>query len=264
VIDLKHKSRNIKNTKPLIFIKRDISEMSATGADILISSAKDDVLKRGRFTLAVSGGSSPRPLYRLLAEEPYVRKMPWSKTHIFWVDERCVPDTDPASNYGTAERDLLDKVSIPKSQVHPMHGSDPPEKGAHDYQNELKTFFHPEKKNRPVFDLVVLGIGTDGHTASLFPGLPALDEKEKWVVAVKGGDPDVHRLTLTLPVLNAARRLVFIASGQKKAEIIKEVFTGGQPHQPARRIRPASGELIWLMDRKAAALLPREVLYDDS
>jgi 6-phosphogluconolactonase len=254
----------LKTIRSNIVIKRDISELAEASADIVISCAKESVSKRGRFVPAVSGGSSPRPLYRLLAEGPYVRKMPWNKTHIFWVDERCVPVKDPASNYGTAKGDLLDKVPIPTAQIHPMPVDDPTGKGILAYQHELETFFHPEEGDWPVFDLVILGIGTDGHTASLFPGSPSLEEKEKWVVAVKGGDPDVSRLTMTLPVLNAARKVVYLVSGRRKAEIIKRIFTVGKPPLPAARIRPVSGDLIWLIDQEAASLLPREVFKDAS
>lgn len=243
-----------------ILIKQDISRLAAAGAALFTESARESVLKRGRFAAAVSGGSSPRPMYRLLAEEPYVRDIPWNRSHLFWADERCVPQKDPASNYGAAKGEFLDKVPVPKAQVHPMPGEDPPEKGALAYQNELKSFFHAEEGGRPVFDLVILGIGTDGHTASLFPGQTALEEKGKWVVTVKGGDPDVHRLTLTLPVLNAARRVICLVSGRRKAEIMKKIFAGGEPLLPALRIQPVSGELIWLMDREAASQLSREIL----
>jgi len=218
-------------------------------------AAKRSVEKRGRFVVAISGGSTPRGMNRTLGEEPFRSNIPWDKTDIFWVDERCVPENDPANNYGAAKKDFLDRVPIPKVQVHPMLGEDPPEHGAVLYHQELTNFFKPEEGEFPSFDLIFLGIGTDGHTASLFPGQSALKEKRKWVVAVKGGNPDVSRLTMTYPLLNRAKRIVFIASGREKAHILKAVLANTESRLPARMITPLTGELTWLLDQEAASLL---------
>ncbi|MFH1490112.1 MAG: 6-phosphogluconolactonase [Pseudomonadota bacterium] len=240
-----------------IVIKENPLGLARAGAEFFRSAAEEAAEKRGAFAVAVSGGGTPRTMHRLLAQEPYRRTVPWEKTDLFWVDDRCVPKTDEASNYGAAERDLLEKVPLPKDQIHPMPATRPPVEGAHRYEKTLKSFFHPEGNGLPVFDLIFLGIGTDGHTASLFPSQQALDEKEKWVVAVRGGNPDVNRLTLTFPVLNHARKIVFLVSGRGKASILKALFEENDPPLPARRIRPVNGKLTWLLDQEAAAMLPK-------
>jgi 6-phosphogluconolactonase len=240
---------------PKIIIRKGLQQLAQAGAEMIQVFTKEAVAKNGFFSMAISGGSTPRPLHRLLKEEPYVSGMPWGLFHLFWVDERYVLVEDPASNYGIAKKDFLDKVPIPSQQIHPMRVDSQPEEGAEQYQKELKAFFASKEKIDPVFDLVVLGIGTDGHTASLFPQQEALDEKKKWVVAVMGGYPNVFRITLTLPVLNAARHIIILASGKEKAGIVKKIFNDGEPLLPAQRIRPVHGDLTWLMDEEAASLL---------
>jgi 6-phosphogluconolactonase len=154
-----------------------------------------------------------------------------------------------------AKKDLLDVIPIPKMQVHPMPGELAPQHGALKYQQEIIDFFQPRVGKFPIFDLIFLGIGTDGHTASLFPGQIALHEKEKLVVAVKGGKPDVSRLTMTLPILNSARHLVFMVSGKEKASVVKTALEQSQVKLPAQRIHPLNGTISWLLDRDAASLL---------
>jgi 6-phosphogluconolactonase len=166
-----------------------------------------------------------------------------------------VPVNDPASNYGTAKEDFLNGVSIPKQQIHPMPVDASPEKGIDVYQGELSAFFASKGLSTPMFDLVVLGVGTDGHTASLFPGQSALEETERWVVTVRGGTPDVYRLTLTLPIINTARHVVFLVAGKEKARIVKQILENRDPILPAQRIRPIHGDLTWLVDEEAASLL---------
>ena len=206
--------------------------------------------------------TTPRLFYRMLALEPYVSEIPWDKMHIFWVDERCVPENDAASNYGAAKKDFLNRVPISETQVYPMPGKLPPEDGARTYQKTLMDFFHLRYGQFPTFDQIFLGMGADGHIASLFPEHVALDEKEKLVVAVKGGDPYVSRLTMTLPVLNRARQIVFLVSGKGKAAALKRVFEGDQAILPIRKIRALEGELTWLLDREAASLLPGEMIHE--
>lgn len=223
-------------------------------------TAKKSIVRRGRFAVAISGGTTPGRMYRMLAEEPCRSTIPWDKTYIFWVDERCVPENDPASNYGAAKKDFLNRVPVPQAQVYPMPGELPPEQGARQYQKALIEFFNLEDDQFPIFDLIFLGMGTDGHTASLFPGHRAADEKEKMVVAVKGGHPNVNRLTLTLPVINRARNIVFLISGEKKAVTLKTVFENPDAQFPVQKIH-AFKELIWLLDRESASLMPGKMIH---
>jgi 6-phosphogluconolactonase len=230
-------------------------QFAEKGADIFTTTAKDSVVKNGRFVVAISGGSTPRSIHRLFVEEPYCSEIPWGKTHLFWVDDRCVPVNNQASNYGGAKRDFLDRVPIPIEQIHHMPGEALPEDGALKYQEEITDFFQPEGDEYPVFDLIFLGIGEDGHTASLFPGQRALEERKRYVVAVKGGDPNVSRLTMTYPVLNRGTLIVFIVSGKNKASILKAVLEEDRDQVPAQKIQPLHGKLIWLLDQEAASLL---------
>ncbi|MBN1847391.1 MAG: 6-phosphogluconolactonase [Deltaproteobacteria bacterium] len=238
-----------------IIIHKKSEELARAGAGMILTWAKEAVAEKGFFLSAISGGSTPRPLHRLFKEEPYLSEMPWSAFHLFWVDERCVRAEDPDSNYGTAKKDFLDRIPIPKHQIHPMRGDVRPDKGTEQYQKELETFFHSRGKIDPVFDLILLGIGTDGHTASLFPGHGALNNTKKWVVAVKGGRPNVFRITLTLPILNAAQHVIILASGKEKAQIVEKIFHDKGAILPAQRIQPVHGDLIWLMDEEAASAL---------
>ena len=229
------------------------------GAETIQAFALETVAKKDYFSLVISGGSTPRPLHRLLIKEPFISRIPWRIIHLFWVDDRCVPIDDPASNYGTAKKDFLDDVPVLNHQIHPMPVNAQPESGADIYQKELEAFFESKGEIDPIFDLIVLGIGKDGHTASLFPSQPALEETAKWVVAVKGGNPNVHRLTLTLPVLNAARHIIFLVSGKEKAQIVKEILNKENPALPAQRIQPTKGDLTWLMDEDAASSLVGDI-----
>ncbi len=243
-----------------IIIEASAADLAAKGAEIWCQSAQESVDLRGRFALAVSGGSTPRQMHRLLAEEPYSSRLPWDRIHIFWVDERCLPMTHPDSNFGTARKDFLDRVPIVPEHVHPMPGWVPPEQGAVRYEKELKAFFQRPEDPLPCFDLIFLGIGQDGHTASLFPGQASLEEKEKWVVWVKGGNPCVDRLTITFPVLNLARRTVFFVSGEDKANVLKTALENAQARLPAQKVRPSRGSLTWLVDRQAALLLSKTLI----
>jgi len=238
-----------------IIVEPDANALSRKGADIFIQVAAESVALRGRFVVAISGGSTPRPLHRLLREEPYRSKIPWSRTHIFWVDERCVPVDDPASNYGLARVDFIDKIPIPGDQIHPMSVDLVPEEGATAYQRELVHYFQSQPSKIPVLDFICLGIGTDGHTASLFPDQSALSEKEQLIIAVKGGNPYVSRLTMTFPLINHAREIVFLVSGQGKAPILKAILEGPPDRFPAQMIQPLNGRLTWLLDQEAASLL---------
>ena len=247
-----------------IVVKDNPADFAMAGALIFQTSATTSVRQRGDFTVALSGGATPRGMHRTLAQKPFSSEIPWEKTGIFWVDERCVSERDPASNFGVAREDFLAHVPVPAEQVHAMPGEVEPEKGALKYEREILDCFQTEIGQCPVFDLIFLGMGEDGHTASLFPEHGALDEKERLVVAVKGGDPNVSRLTMTLPLLNRARQIVFMVSGEKKAEILRTVFKEKGAALPAQRIRPVEGDLVWLLDREAASLLLEEGTHERS
>jgi 6-phosphogluconolactonase len=231
--------------------------MAEKGATLFAMDAKRNVKDRGRFLVALSGGGTPRPLFRKLKDEPFRSTIPWSKTHILWVDERCVPSTDEASNYGAALKDFIGAVPIPESQVHPMPGHLAGNKGAALYEKVLQYTLITSEEKLPVLDFVLLGIGIDGHTASLFPGREALEESKRWVLSVKGGHPKVERLTLTFPIINHARKILFMAAGKEKAPIVKKVVELHDKQYPASWVRPSMGKTIWLIDQDAASLLSK-------
>ena len=231
------------------------AQLAQKGAEVFCDAAQKAVAARGRFAVAISGGSTPRGMHRLLATEPYRSEIPWPKVHLFWVDERLVPVDDPASNFGTARHDLLTRSPIDPAHIYPMSPSDTPQSAALAYQKILQDFFVHTPGGLPEFDLIVLGIGTDGHTASIFPADRSAVETQAWVVAVKGGKPDVHRLTLSAPVLNHARSVVFLVAGSDKAGVVKNIMTVETSELPASRIQPATGRLHWILDQDAAGLI---------
>lgn len=205
-----------------------------------------------RFSVALSGGSTPRALYERLAANEMAERIPWEKVHLFWGDERCVPPDHPESNYGLTAAALLSRIPLPAENVHRIRGELPPAEAASLYEAELRAFFG----ETPAFDLVFLGMGEDGHTASLFPGSPALAESVRWAVEVEHTAPPpplVSRVTLTFQVLNAARRVVFLVTGAAKAGMFAQVWHGAS--FPAAQIRPQDGELLWLVDQAAASEL---------
>ncbi len=229
--------------------------MSQVAAERLIETAGRVAGEAGRFSVALSGGNTPRVLHKILSEKFFSERLPWGRIHVFWVDERCVPVEDLSSNYGTAERDLLSRIPIPRENIHPIPGDLDPDEGARRYQETLVDFFQLKEGGFPVFDMIFLGIGRDGHTASLFPGQAALEENKKSVIHVRGGDPFVDRITLTLPVLNRGRELIFLVSGKGKAEVMRGILKSGPVDTPAARVKPICGRLTWMLDLSAAALL---------
>ena len=241
--------------KPEIIVAEDPQDLAQKGAELFCLSADRCVKQKRPFRVAVSGGSTPRAMHRLLAADPCFKKKFWDGTHIFWVDERMVPAGHPASNFGAARKDFLEKVAIQAPHIHPMPFEAAPEAGAVAYEETLKAHFQTAGSDLPVFDLIFLGIGTDGHTASLFPGLFPEHSAHRWVLAVKGGDPDVFRLTLNYHLLNQAAHVVFLVSGKGKARIVKTIFESQKTNLPAQRIKPARGKLTWLMDKDALSQL---------
>lgn len=246
-----------------IITTSDAGRLAEKGAELMYNTAKEAVAHKDSFAVAVSGGSTPRAMHRLLSQEPYLSDMPWQETHFFWVDERMLPFDHPDSNYGAAQKDLMSIVPIPADQVYPMPAMMRSGEGADLYQAKLKTFFQDLGSLDPVFDLIILGIGTDGHTASLFPGQPSSQEPDRWVLSVKGGQPDVFRLTLTYAVLNRARHILFLVSGGAKAAVVKTLIEDRHSQLPAAKIQALNGKITWLLDQKAASLLAEETIADN-
>lgn len=235
-------------------------EMSEAAAKLFTARAAEAVSARGRFTAALSGGKTPVAIYTLLAKAPYVSQIPWARVHLFWGDERCVPPDHVDSNYRMVREILLDHVPIPPANVHRMPGEMDPVEAAARYEEQLREFFVPHGGGFHVFDLILLGLGEDGHTASLFPGTRALRESARWVLGHYVDAQKGWRITLTPPIINAAHTLVFIVSGAGKAAVLKEILEGPiRPDTlPAQIVRPADGTLLWMLDREAAALLKVE------
>lgn len=232
-------------------------ELFAAAAEVVVGAATDAVAQRGRFTIALSGGSTPKSLFNLLATNART-VLPWERMFFFWGDERHVPPTDPDSNYRMAEETMLSKVPVPPGNVFRMAAENPDAAAvAEDYEKTLRKFFALEPGQVPVFDLILLGMGPDGHTASLFPGTAGLQEKSRLVIANWVEKMKTSRLTFTLPVLNAARCVTFLVSGTDKAAVLRTVLDGDVPAEqyPAKLLRPTDGKLIWLVDRAAASEL---------
>jgi 6-phosphogluconolactonase len=231
------------------------ADLARAAAEHIVGLASEALLARGRFAVALSGGSTPRATYALLATDEVASRVDWGSVHVFWGDERCVPPDHPESDYRMAREALLDRVPIPPENVHRMRAELDPAQAADDYERTLRTFFAGQEAGR--FDLVLLGMGEDGHTASLFPGTHALDERERWVVANHVNTLDAWRITLTPPILNAAAHVTFLVTGQKKSETLRRVLNGPRQPEvlPAQLIQPTSGRLTWLVDEAAASLL---------
>ena len=235
----------------------DAPALYRTAAERIIDAAHAAIQAHGRFTVALSGGSTPRRLYTLLATPAYSDRIDWSRCHLFWGDERCVAPNHTDSNYRMTEESLLSKITIPPGNIHRMAGEKEPAVGSAEYESELKKFFRLEAGARPRFDLILLGLGDDGHTASLFPAATALQESRKLVVDVYHAGLQSHRLTLTLPVLNQAEMVVFLVSGSSKAKVVQAVLHDASASDlPAALVRPNHGRLLWLLTEDAASLLP--------
>jgi 6-phosphogluconolactonase len=246
-----------------IIIGADLEELGQKSADWVAQYVLNTEKVKDRVSLVLSGGMTPRGLYERLAGEKFQRLLPWRKIHLFWGDERCVSPEHVESNYRLVYETLISRVPIPSQNVHPMPGADPnPERAAEEYEKLLRQFFGRSGKRKgggwPRFDLVILGVGLDGHTASLFPMLPVLREKKRWVAAPFVAKLRTHRLTLTPPVFNHAARVIFLASGRDKAAVLKKGLTTIQsrPLFPYRLIKPLHGRPIFFLDAEAASLLP--------
>ena len=222
-------------------------------ADFIAVLAAAAIAERGRFTIALSGGGTPKQIYARLATADYRGRIAWDKTHIFFGDERCLPPDDARSNYRMAREALFDHAPLPAENIHRIHGEDDPALEALRYEQDIAGLYRSARF--PAFDLILLGMGDNGHTASLFPGTAALRETTRWVVAQYVEVMTTWRVTFTAPLINAARHVAFLAEGAGKAQMLWNVMEG--PYQPdvwpSQLIQPASGELHWLVDTAAAA-----------
>jgi 6-phosphogluconolactonase len=251
-------------TEPALEISTDRAALMNAAAEHVVASAARAIADHGRFTWVLAGGATPRELYALLASAAFRGRVDWAQVDFFWGDERCVPPEHGQSNYRMVRETLLDVVRPDPSRVHRMHGEQAPETAAVDDADELARVF-PVGRLRPAgsppsFDLVLLGMGEDGHTASLFPGSAALEEARRWVVPAQPAPGGAWRLTLTLPVLNAASAVCFLVAGAAKRDRLAEVWRAplvpsAAASLPAARVRPHAGELRWLVDAEAAARL---------
>jgi 6-phosphogluconolactonase len=249
--------------KPTLTIANDAEALAACAAGRFLQAAGDAIRRDGRFTVALAGGSTPEKLYTLLAQPEYAARVDWGQSALFLGDERFVPLDDPRSNYALIQRTLLAAAIVPADQVFPVPVQlATVDEAAAAYEETLAADFGVADRRRPPrFDLILLGLGDDGHTASLFPHAPSLAVADRWVVGTPPGTlpPPVDRITLTYPVLNAARRVIFLVSGEKKAAVLQEVLEG-QPRpeaRPAAGVRPADGTVEWLVDEAAAHALTR-------
>jgi 6-phosphogluconolactonase len=249
-----------QNLKIVYFVEPDATALAHRAAQYLVEQAEQAVAARGRVRIAVSGGSTPKAAFAALAErgEPWRERMPWDKLDLWWVDERCVPPDHPNSNYRMTREALLDHVPLSPKQIHRMEGERKPEEAAARYEAELRNSFRLEGAQMPHFDVVQLGMGPDGHTASLFPHSRALRETSRLVAANYVEDKNIWRITLSWPVINRASQVFFLVSGAEKALILNEVFEGQHDPErlPSQLIVPANGILTLLLDQAAATLLP--------
>lgn len=247
-------ARTIETGHGQLVVCGGYDELCRKTAAVFVAASEQAVRERGRFMVVLAGGKTPAGVYRLLAGEMR-NAVPWDKSYVFWSDERCVPPDNPESNYGMAERELLRHVPVPPEHVFRMKGELEPQRAAEEYERALREIFQLAPGEAPRFDLLLLGMGEEGHTASLFPGSEALDEARRLVVAPYVPKVKMYRITLTLPVLNSARAVVMLVAGQNKAATLGKVFLGPAEQLPVQRVRPAGGSLTWIVDEEAARQL---------
>jgi 6-phosphogluconolactonase len=244
--------------QPEIRILKTAPDLFEAAAAEFAARASEAVRVNGRFTVALSGGSTPKTLYALLATKSAI---PWDKIDFFWGDERHVPPDQPESNYRMADEALLSKIPTPPENIFRIHAEEKDAAAAAlQYEQTLKKFFHSAPGQFPRFDLILLGTGPDGHTASLFPGTAALNENQRLVVSNWVPKFNTHRITFTFPVLNAAACVIFLASGADKAPILHEILENSAANLPSQKVQPVNGKLIWLVDEPAASTLSRQTV----
>ena len=238
------------------------AEVARAAARLFVDYAWQSIAKHGEFMAALSGGNTPRMLFELLASDEFRGQVDWAKVHVFWSDERAVPPDHPDSNYGMARRELLLRVPIPQANVHRMEAEKPNiGRAAHEYEEILRKYLELDDRGFPRFHLIFLGMGADGHTASLFPGTRVTRQTSRWVSTPMVAKLNARRMTLTLPVLDAALRVVFLVVGREKAEILRAVLQERpDPPYPTQLVQPrADGLKLFLVDQPAAALLDSDV-----
>ena len=243
----------------MIRIFNDLEALSQAAAEIFADLANRAIIERGRYSVALSGGHTPRRLYEILADSPYREQIHWEAVHIFWGDERCVPADDPRSNTHMARQTLLNHVPVPANHIHPILGDLPAALAVSHYEAALQDFFGVQP---PTFDLILLGLGENAHTASLFPHTSVLGESERWVSEVYVTEQSMYRITMTAPLINQAKEVIFLVSGTEKASALQSVLEGAyRPHEfPAQLIHPNGAHPIWLVDKAAAHKLVPETV----
>jgi len=245
-----------------LHIAKDTSQLSSDLAEFIGNYIQEVLQKKDRFTFVLSGGSTPKILYTLLAAAPYNESIPWEKLHFFWGDERAVPFEDSRNNAKMAYDELLDKVGAKAENIHVMRTDIEPEESAAEYEKILKQYFEGEETT---FDFVLLGMGDDGHTLSLFPGTSVIHEQDAWVTSFFLPAQNMYRITLTAPVVNHAACVAFLAVGTGKAETLKHVLEGefAPDTYPSQVIKPSKGQLHWFIDEAAASSLKDDLKYTD-
>jgi 6-phosphogluconolactonase len=244
--------------RPGVLVYPDPAEVARGGARLFVDFAWQSIARDGQFAAALSGGNTPRQMFELLASEQFRGQVDWAKVHLFWSDERAVPPTSAESNYGMARRELLIRVPIPEANIHRMEAEKPSiGRAAHEYEEVLRKYLELDDNGFPRFHLIFLGLGADGHTASLFPGGRVAQQTSRWVSTPMVTKLNMRRMTLTLPVLNAAMRVAFLVVGSEKAEILRAVLeTKPDPPYPAQLVQPRHhGMKLFLVDKAAAAIL---------
>jgi 6-phosphogluconolactonase len=247
----------------MIQVCNDPESLSEAAARLFVKQSRYAVRVQNRFSVALAGGHTPEHTYQALSQPPFRDQVPWAKVHVFWGDERCVPLDDPRSNAHMAHQALLNHVPIPPNQIHPIRCVQNPRQAAKEYESLLRDFF---AGGSPRFDLVLLGLGENGHTASIFPNTPAVDEKERWVLAVFVSEQSMWRVTMTPPLINQAAMVAFLVAGTIKARVLRRVLDGPfKPRDlPAQLIQPTSGGLDWIVDEEAYRELIKTKVIDQS
>ncbi|HZQ91285.1 MAG TPA: 6-phosphogluconolactonase [Terriglobales bacterium] len=241
----------------------DAPAVARRAAEMIVHDASEAIAAREQFLFVLAGGTAPRPTYEQLAKPECSSRVDWKRTHVFWGDERYVPPTDPQSNFRMCNETLVRHVPLSESNVHrvPTEVS-PADAAASAYEQEVRRVTGTAEREWPRFDVVLLGLGTNGHTASLFPHSPVLRERSRLVAADFVAEVNAWRITMTVPVLNQAHNTILIATGKEKAEVVRDVITGAREPErlPAQFIHPVAGTLTWLLDKASAALLPAGVV----
>jgi len=251
--------------KHRIVVAESVSRLFDRAAELIEGAAEEAIRERGRFSIALSGGSTPKGLFDLLASPAWRSRIDWSKTQVFWGDDRYVPHTDPRSNYLMAKQSLLDHVDVPANNIHAIPTDIPPDEAAQQYEKTLRETLR-DQSPYPALDFNLLGMGENGHTASLFPHRPTLHESKRLVVSDFIPEVDMYRITMTVPMINAGRKVAFLIAGNTKAGVLRDVIAGSRnPEElPSQLIGPEHGQLLWLLDAAAAAKLPDEMRSSES